>query len=429
MTDEKRPIIIKRVKKGGGGHHGGAWKLAYADFVTAMMAFFLLMWLLGSVSEGDKKGIADFFMNPWKPSMSGGSGSGDATRIMPGGGDDLTQKTGQVKMTNSGQRDVKVAASSESEGSHVSNTGKTDAEESGGSTASSEAESDSEEAIAAEEVVQLKKTKEELQSLINRSDLLQQFNQQFRIDITTEGLRVQIVDESKRPMFDIASARMESYATEIIRQIAPVINQLPNHISVTGHTDAHPFGGGGRGYSNWELSADRANAARRALVAGGIQEEKFLRVVGLASSVPMDPKDTMSPVNRRISIIVMKRSAERELVENSGPSLEVGKGAAPPPAGAPTLMVPKPSGPTLAPPSAPRFAPISPIQLPAIPGLSAPTIPPVPTAVKPSIPKIPAAIVPKAPTTAPVVSAPPAPDSKLDTTKPSSKPKNPSRPR
>jgi|GEM_PF-39881 len=379
MADE-RPIIIKRVKKIAAGNHGGAWKLAYADFVTAMMAFFLLMWLLGSTTEGDKKGIADFFQNPWKPSLSGGRGSGDATSVIDGGGDDVTRSFGQVKKTNSGTQEYLSVTSEESSGSKNSRksgaaetpsesekaaAAEADAEAAGAGSEAETLGAGTEAELTAREVINLRKAKEKLQDLISKSEILHPFSDQFQIDITTEGLRIQVVDEDKRPMFDLGSVRMERYATEIMREIAPIIDQLPNRVSVTGHTDGRPYGGGGRGYSNWELSADRANAARRALVVGGVKEGKFLRVVGLADSIQLDPKDALNPINRRISIIVMKRSAEQQLRDNSGPVVEVGKGAAPQ---SPDIT------PVLFPPKAPPLT--QPITQPIRPGQSTQPVPP-----------------------------------------------------
>lgn len=289
MTPEKRPIIIKKIKKAAHGAHGGAWKLAYADFVTAMMAFFLLMWLLGSTTQADLEGIAEYFRNPMKVSMSGGSGAGDAESIIQKGGDDLTRATGQVKMTNEGRKTITAKAI--------------------------EADSSRLEAL-----------KKKLEVAIAKSPVLRQFRNQLKIDITNEGLRIQIVDEAKRPMFELASARLEPYARDILREIAPIINELPNRISILGHTDARAYAGKGAGYSNWELSADRANAARRELVMGGLNGDKLMRVQGLSSSVLYDEKDASNPINRRISIIVMNRKAEDALRKNSGASLEVGAG-------------------------------------------------------------------------------------------------------
>lgn len=287
MAENSNQIVIKKIKKGGHGHHGGAWKLAYADFVTAMMAFFLLMWLLGTTEPAFRQGIAEYFKDPWKPSLQGGPNTGDATSVIKGGGEDITQSEGQVKLTNKGQEDI-VGDAFESE----------------------------------KEIAQLEALKERIEGMIETNPLLQQFKNQLRIDITQEGLRIQIIDSEGRPMFNLASARMESYASEILHQIAPVINELPNKISIAGHTDAKPFPGNGQGYTNWELSADRANSARKELIKGGLKGEKMMRVVGLSSSVPFVKADPFAAMNRRISIIVMNKHTAEEIA-TGGSGIEV----------------------------------------------------------------------------------------------------------
>jgi chemotaxis protein MotB len=289
MADEGlRPIIVKRIKKGGGGHHGGAWKIAYADFVTAMMAFFLLMWLLGSTAKGDLNGIAEYFKTPLKVAMAGGSGSGDANTVLPGGGKDLTRQEGQLRK---GENDV---------------TNKR-------SVRAAQAE------LEKAERARLDELKKRIETAIDSSPTLKQFKNQLLIDITSEGLRIQIVDEKNRPMFALASAQLQPYTREILREIGKTLNDVPNKISLSGHTDATPYSSGEKGYSNWELSADRANASRRELISGGMDESKVLRVVGLSSAVLLDKEDPFNPINRRISIIVMNKKAE-ELVQNGGSS-------------------------------------------------------------------------------------------------------------
>ncbi len=289
MSEQKAPIIVKRIKKGGGGHHGGAWKIAYADFVTAMMAFFLLMWLLGSTSKGDLNGIAEYFKTPLKVAMQGGSGSGDSSSVIKGGGADLTRKEGQIKK------------------------GETEAEKKSYNLKAAQAE------LERIEAASLKQLKKRLEAAIDANPTLRQFKRQLLIDITSEGLRIQIVDEQNRPMFNLASAELQPYTKIILREIGPVLNDVKNRVSLSGHTDDTPYANAGRGYSNWELSADRANASRRELIAGGMDEAKMLRMVGLASSVPFNQAAPHDPVNRRISIIVMnKRTEEAVTKEASG---------------------------------------------------------------------------------------------------------------
>lgn len=285
---EVRPIIIKRIKKVSGGHHGGAWKIAYADFVTAMMAFFLLMWLLGSTSKGDLKGIAAYFSTPLRVAMAGGSGSGDSSSIIKGGGKDLTRQDGQVKKAidpiQKKTYDLKSAQAD----------------------------------LEKLETERLKGLKVQIETAINANPLLKQFKKQLLLDITTEGLRIQIVDEKNRPMFASASAELQPYTKVILHEIGKTLNTVPNKISLSGHTDATPYASGGTSYSNWELSTDRANASRRELIAGGMDDNKVLRVVGLASAIPFDKADPLNPVNRRISIIVMNKKTEDAIIKDGG---------------------------------------------------------------------------------------------------------------
>ena len=280
-----QPIIIKRVKKGGHAAHGGAWKIAYADFVTAMMAFFLLMWLLGSTSEGDKKGIADYFASPLKVALlNGGTGSGDSSSVVRGGGTDLTRTGGQVK-----KGDIEAKRS----------TINLQALKEQGKQA---------------EAARLEDLKEKMREVLANNPRLAAMRSQIRLDMTPDGLRIQIVDEQNRAMFDSGSATVKPYMRELLYEIAQVLAEVPNRLTLEGHTDAQPFSAGERGYSNWELSSDRANASRRELLAGGLPEARVLRVQGLASSSLYDRDAPLSPANRRISIIVMNREAEDRLL-------------------------------------------------------------------------------------------------------------------
>jgi chemotaxis protein MotB len=301
MSDDVRPIVIKRIKKVAGGHHGGAWKIAYADFVTAMMAFFLLMWLLGSTAKGDLKGIADYFLSPLKVAMQGGSGSGDSSSVLKGGGKDLTRSTGQVKQGDLDSKNKTI------------------------STKETNAEFLRKE-FEKQEKVTLDELKQKIEKLIDSNPALQQFKKQLLLDLTSEGLRIQIVDEQNRPMFDTSSSELKPYTRVILREIGKVLNSVPSKLSLSGHTDAALFGGGEKGYSNWELSSNRANSSRREMIAGGMDENKVLRVVGLASTVLFDKNDPLSSINRRISIVVLnKRTEEAMLREDDKESpLEVG---------------------------------------------------------------------------------------------------------
>jgi len=316
-----QPIIVKKIKKGGHGAHGGAWKIAYADFVTAMMAFFLLMWLLGSTTEGDKKGIADYFNSPLKLSlMGGGSGSGDSSSVIRGGGTDLSRSSGQVK-----QGEVEAQR-------RTINLQQLKAEQ------------------RRAEAARLAALKDRVEDVLASNPKLAGMKSQIRLDMTADGLRIQIVDEHARPMFDSGSAIVKPYMRDLLREIGAVLTEVPNRLTLEGHTDAVPFSAGERGYSNWELSSDRANASRRELVAGGLTDDRVLRVQGLASSHLFDREQPDSPANRRISIIVMNREAEVRIFRTG---VEPDEAAAP----APGVDMPAPVEPiVLAPSTSPPAA-------------------------------------------------------------------------
>ncbi len=304
-TDAKKlqPIIVKKIKKGGHAVHGGAWKIAYADFVTAMMAFFLLMWLLGSTSEGDKKGLSDYFSSPLKVAMMGGSGAGASNSVIQGGGSDLTKSAGQTKRTDSADPLAKKAASD-----------------------AARAE------VAKQDAKKLAILSAKISSVISNSPRLMEFSSQIKLETIPDGLQIQIVDDQNRAMFDVGSALVKPYMRDILREIGNALNGVENKISLDGHTDRSPYGNGERGYSNWELSADRANASRRELVASGMPDEKLARVTGLSSSSLLDTQNPLSAGNRRITILVMTREAEERLLGGARtavtPATEAGTGAA-----------------------------------------------------------------------------------------------------
>ena len=283
-----QPIIIKKSKKGGRRHPSGAWKIAYADFVTAMMAFFLLMWLLGSTSKGDLQGIESYFNSPMKVSLLGGDGTGSSMSILPGGGPRLDSSAENLGPTNDSLNQPK--------------TEKTAAQAIG----------------AREEARRLVQLKNKIPALLKEKSGLAEHMGQIRMEITADGLDIQIVDNQKRPMFDIGKSEVKPYMRDILREIGSALKNADNPISLTGHTDSTPYGMGERGYSNWELSADRANASRRELMAGGMPEGKIKRIAGMASTDLLLPTDSVNPINRRISILVMTREAAIRLLD-AGP--------------------------------------------------------------------------------------------------------------
>lgn len=292
MADDlsQRPIVIKRIKKVAGGHHGGAWKIAYADFVTAMMAFFLLMWLLGSVGEAKLEGISEYFKTPLKVALTGGASVANSETLLKGGGQDFTKQDGQVRKDLVREEKIDEKAKK----------------------------------ILREraERIRLEGLKKKIEEAIEANPMLKKFEKQLLLDITTDGLRIQIVDEQNRPMFALGQAELQPYTKTILREIGKMLNDVPNKISLSGHTDAKPFPSGDKGFSNWELSADRANASRRELVLGGMDADKMLKVVGLSSAVLFDKNDALNPINRRISIIVMNEKAVKA-VTMEGEAVEV----------------------------------------------------------------------------------------------------------
>ena len=288
MKNQSHPIVVVRRRKskhhGQGGH--GSWKIAYADFMTAMMAFFLVMWLISISSPKQLAQIADYFRTPLAQAITGGERIADSDSPIPGGGDDYTQQQGEVKK----QIDIE--------------------------TLRQRMESN-----------RLKRIKGDLDQLIESDPKLRALRPHLQIKLVQEGLRIQIIDSQNRPMFKTGSAEVEPYMRDILRKIAPLLNDLPNRISLSGHTDNLPYANGERGYSNWELSAERANASRRELVAGGLDEGKVLRVVGMSSTMVLSNKGAGDAINRRISLLVLNKQTEdaimHENAESENKSLDV----------------------------------------------------------------------------------------------------------
>ena len=293
MAEKKlQPIIIKRIKKRGHAVHGGAWKIAYADFVTAMMAFFLLMWLLGSTAKGELQGIAAYFSSPLKVAMTGGDGAGNSSSVIPGGGNDLTKVHGQVRRSdNETEKERRMSID----------------------TARAER--------ARQDAARIKALQSKIDAMITENPRLNEYKSQIRIDVTPDGLQIQIVDNQNRPMFDSGSALVKPYMRDILREIGAALGGVENRISLAGHTDSAPYGNSDRGYSNWELSADRANASRRELVSAGMPDAKLGRVVGLAASDLLEPDNPRAPANRRITITVLTREAEERLMGKGIPTV------------------------------------------------------------------------------------------------------------
>ena len=304
--ENNQPIIVKRVKKTAAGHHGGAWKIAFADFATAMMAFFLVLWLMSSATPEQKKAISGYFQDP-----IGYTESASPYVIDLGG----TPTPAPDRTLNPELKDAPSAQ--ESAVDSVDDMQDVDAKQ-------------AEQLAEQIERERLEMLLQELQTKVDENPQLQKFKDQILFEITQDGLRIQIMDAANRPMFDLGSARLQPYFEDILLILADTIKAVPNKISVSGHTDAKPFAGTGE-FGNWELSANRANAARRTLVAGGYPDERVARVVGYASSALFDRKDPLNPVNRRIDIIVLTKKAQRTIEgEQGGDSAPADEGGAVP---------------------------------------------------------------------------------------------------
>lgn len=282
MASNNRPIIIKKVKKVAGGHHGGAWKVAYADFVTAMMAFFLLMWLINTTSPEQKRGIADYFAPASLSASTSGSGG-----ILAG---TALGETGAMQQGATPVTDDKQNAQSKD----GSNTGEGDGYDTDDPAVSQQESADFQQAE-----ISLRQALQDLPELAEMSN-------NIIVDQTREGLRIQLVDQEGRTMFNPGSAEPNERARTLLRAAARVILQLPNQIMIYGHTDAAP--NNDPNYSNWELSAARANSARRLLEASGVAESRIAQVAGKAGTDPLFADDPYQPANRRIAI-VLKRAA------------------------------------------------------------------------------------------------------------------------
>ena len=331
---DKAPIVIKRVKKGGHGFHGGVWKIAYADFVTAMMAFFLLMWVLGSTTRGDLAGISAYFQNPLRVAVDGGAGSGDATRLIKGGGESMMHAQGQEAKADSDstQRSKSTTAAQEPDDearkyqfdSKSKTPGSTQGapdgvgNEKGGGAAGSasgassgggDAGKGAAAAAAARENAQAQQqVKAEIERAVKSDGELSKIKNQLMMDVTSEGLRLQIVDEKNRPMFESGATVLADHIRRLMRIIGKVVGETNFAIKVEGHTDSKGTGSdAGRG--NWELSTDRANAARRELVSGGLRPDQVAQVVGYADKLRINKDDPSDPLNRRISITVLANTA------------------------------------------------------------------------------------------------------------------------
>lgn len=268
-------IIIKRKKNNRHGAHGGSWKVAFADFMTAMMAFFLLMWVLETTTKEQQKAISGYFNDPGSRWVIGPGGANNAViSLKPEPSPEVSADDAPNPRDPLAEPTLEMA----------------------------------EEAVRQQELQQLEELRQQLIDELTRVDsALNLLKDQILIDFTALGLRIQIVDSEGRPMFDVGSTRLKPYSVQVLRTLGNILNKVPNKISITGHTDSMPYSAGAS-YTNWELSTDRANSARRAMQAGGFLEEKVATVQGMGSIAPYQADDPAAPINRRIAIIVLKKA-------------------------------------------------------------------------------------------------------------------------
>jgi chemotaxis protein MotB len=290
MSVGDQPIVIRKVKKVvGGGHHGGAWKVAYADFVTAMMAFFLLMWLINTTSPEQKRGIADYFAPASVSETTSGSGG-----ILGGAA------LGQDGAKGAGTMSIIEELSPESR-----NPDDGRAEDGAQNTLEPSTEA-LREALQKREQAAFASAAQSLRQALQDMPELAELSKNIIIDQTPEGLRIQLVDQEGRSMFNSGSAQPNDRARILLRAISRVINQLPNRISIYGHTSANLDGAKSEG--DWPLSANRADASRRILQGAGVDPDRVYQVSGKATSEPLYPDDPTLPGNRRIAIVLLREA-------------------------------------------------------------------------------------------------------------------------
>jgi chemotaxis protein MotB len=291
LEKSEQTIVIKRVKKYAAGHHGGSWKIAFADFALALMAFFLVLWLIESTTELEKMVIAGYFSDPRSLASDGDGGTPYVLDLQ---GRPLTLPNQGLSLALV-QEDLEQAVEAQDE-------------------------------LESAEYIELARLREtelleslqgQLEEVIAGNQEFEWFSDSLQMNVTDEGLSIQIVDRENRPLFALGSEQMQPYALEVLWAMANVLEDIPNKVSIYGHTDSVPFGSDFAQYTNWELSADRANSARRALVEGGMDFDQFAQIIGMGSSLPLLPDNPEDASNRRIVIMILNQLAERRIMEGT----------------------------------------------------------------------------------------------------------------
>ena len=291
MEKSEQTIVIKRVKKYAAGHHGGSWKIAFADFALALMAFFLVLWLIESTTELEKMVIAGYFSDP-RSLASDGDGGTPYVVDLQGRPLSLPNQGLSLALVQE-DREQAVEALDELENLEYI------------------------ELARLRETQLLESLEGQLEQVIAGNQEFEWFSDSLQMDVTEDGLSIQIIDRENRPLFASGSEQMQPYALEVLWAMANVLEDIPNKVSIYGHTDSVPFGSNFAQYTNWELSADRANAARRALVEGGMDFDQFAQIIGMGSSLPLLPANPEDASNRRIVIMILNRLAARRIMEGT----------------------------------------------------------------------------------------------------------------
>ena len=283
MKEGHPRIIIRRKGGGHAGHHGGAWKIALADFMTTLMALFLVLWVIATAAPEQLRGLADYFSTPLAQAVAGGDRTTSSDSAIPGGGPDHVYNEGE-------RANVHVQAQPR----------------------------------PSEQRERLRHLRDNIMAAVQANKQLRDVRDQLRFEMTPEGLRIQMVDSDRRPMFELGSDKLEPYMRDLLRAMVPFLNELPNQLSIYGYTDDRPYQTGENGYSNWELSAGRANASRRELVADGLDSSKLLTVTGVADRIPLPGAKSSDPANRRIELLVLTSNAAQRITDGAPLSLQQG---------------------------------------------------------------------------------------------------------